>query len=101
MMTEWTTQLPAQDGFYWIRNYTINCYPNKPQWNEAEPVPTIVEISANSFSFIGCDSRYYANELLSAEWYGPIQPPDKPTSFRGRLDSLPELQHPEGAGNDD
>ena len=48
----WTSQYPTQPGFYWIRNYLIKVDERWTKWTER-------------------------NEIISAEWLGPISPPQE------------------------
>jgi len=73
----WTKEYPTQPGYYWLRNYTINCYPDRPEWNELYPGPEIVDVTDDlEFYFTGNEVEKQFGELISAEWFGPILPPE-------------------------
>jgi hypothetical protein len=76
----WTTEYPTKPGFYWIRNYAVIGVP------DVEPEPSTVYVAADypdgkqmgdlEFYFAGNPSSWAREELASAEWYGPIEPPE-------------------------
>lgn len=71
----WSTEYPSQPGLYWLRNYTLNHYPYRPEWNESELQPTVVEIESHQRCwFVGTEVPRERDDFLSAEWSGPIQP---------------------------
>lgn len=73
---QWTTEFPTKHGHYWVRNYTINFNPDRPEWNEAVLEATVVKIDIDrKCHFINSENPCEYHEWLSAEWYGPIEPP--------------------------
>lgn len=83
----WTSQYPTQPGYYWIRNWTMDVYPDKPEWNEQMAGPDIGEVNADlEWLWPGSESDYGKGDFLSAEWLGPISPPQQP-------DSCPVIGH--------
>lgn len=71
-MSKWTAEYPTQSGYYWIRNYNVKGY-----YSEHTALgPTIVEVDSDlDFYFLGEDIVHYKRNVLSAEWYGTIGPP--------------------------
>lgn len=75
----WTTEYPTKPGFYWVRN--MRC---KFTGLDAEArivsvtpeYPTEFGPSDMQFYFAGNDVRWDRDNLISAEWYGPIEPPE-------------------------
>ncbi len=73
----WTTEFPTQEGFYWIRNYAR-------VWSKSEMTarPTLIEIyrplGANFLHiyYLGIGREEGLDSVVSAEWYGPIEPPE-------------------------
>lgn len=75
LQMNWTTEYPTKPGFYWIRNYAAIGVP------ETEPEPAVVHVVGEwigdlEFYFPGNASSWAEEELGSAEWYGPIEPPE-------------------------
>ena len=74
----WTSQYPTQPGFYWIRNYLIKVDERWTKWEEPSPGPDFVEVVDNlGFYGVGCEVKTERNEIISAEWLGPISPPQE------------------------
>jgi hypothetical protein len=76
---EWTTEYPTKPGYYWVRNML-----HRSKRLDAEPkiVDVIPEYppefgpSDMEFYFSGRDVRWDREDLISAEWYGPLQAPE-------------------------
>jgi hypothetical protein len=73
----WTTEYPTKPGFYWIRNWAAKEVP------EVTPGPEVVHVLRDYvsdpdliFYFPGNASGWSRDELASAEWYGPLEPPE-------------------------
>lgn len=73
---KWTTEFPTKPGFYWIRNCVR-------KWSKSSTAahPTIVELHhADRYGFIvhylGQGMKDELDSIISAEWYGPIDPPE-------------------------
>lgn len=74
----WTTEFPTKPGFYWIRNYQFKVDPF------ISKTPALVKVSDQSefsshgitFGFHGSDMDFPFTGMISAEWYGPIEPPE-------------------------
>jgi len=69
----WTTHYPTESGYYWLRNYRIKL------WGTADPEPVlepiIVELNDGDIYWLGSEISCNTEDVLSAEWHGPIQPP--------------------------
>ena len=69
----WTNKYPTEPGFYWLRNYWIKGF------HYESPGPAIIRMNHNltfyGFDLIGDERDYNKWDLISAEWYGPIEPP--------------------------
>lgn len=62
----WTSQHPTKPGYYWIRNCRV-----------LDAEPNIVEVMPRlSVYATGADMEIDKSDLLSAEWFGPIEPPE-------------------------
>lgn len=95
----WTTEFPTKPGWYWIRKYHFDMAYDRPFltpqeyviftsgecWHEPkcdpEPEPQIMYVY-DSFKVgkIGLPSDTIIldrDQIVSAEWYGPIDPPDQ------------------------
>lgn len=68
----WTTEYPTMPGAYWIRNYQFK------RQAEMTPCPRLVEVNApyEDFYYFGIETSEDREMLVSAEWYGPIEPPE-------------------------
>lgn len=72
----WTTEYPTQPGFYWLRNYVMKNWIG-PDRKKPALEPTLVRVYPMLDSFlIGNECSHQREEYVSAEWYGPIQPPE-------------------------
>jgi len=80
----WTTEYPTEPGFYWVKSRVI----------EHGELPTPIIVYLNSLlDFYECSIgvTFSKPDILSAEWFGPITPPEnnKPTAltqlFHNRL----------------
>jgi len=70
----WTSEYPTQPGYYWIRNYTLQRY----SCQEYIPGCGIVEVDSDLRGWLpGEDPLYFRKSLVSAEWFGPITPPEQ------------------------
>lgn len=78
----WTTQYPTQPGYYWIRNYKISGLGDWPKLEIVLVAPNHHNAPERCLVFdrIGDDRGYSQRNVLSAEWLGPISPPDQPNS---------------------
>jgi hypothetical protein len=68
---KWTTEYPTKPGFYWLRNYEVK---NEPVlWRG----PMLVEVEKGDYwHFHGLNGTWRRWDIVSAEWYGPIKPPE-------------------------
>jgi len=83
----WTTEFPTKPGWYWVRNLRFN-WPSKGETLDGKPSPmagSVVTIHAPQAVLINESCRIFGvtevnaavkDELISAEWYGPIEPPE-------------------------
>jgi len=69
----WTTEYPTKPGFYWIRNWTIA---DTKYSSRVGSGPDVVEIDhdLDHFSWTGDALGAMRNQVVSAEWQGPIEP---------------------------
>jgi|SRR5882672_4040564 len=75
---QWTTEYPTQPGFYWVKNMI-----HRSKRVDAEPhivgvipeYPPELGPSDMEFYFPGNEARGDRDDV-SAEWYGPIEPPE-------------------------
>jgi hypothetical protein len=80
----WTNDYPKKQGFYWLRNYQFE------DDSYVDPAPVVVHVSESEyhrrdgsilnelfFAFTGDPGITLLSWLTSAEWYGPIDPPDQ------------------------
>lgn len=73
----WTTAYPTQPGFYWIYNYRYK----HPTGSVLVPGATIVELDGDlDISFVGGEEQHEPDYIISAEWFGPILPPQENVS---------------------
>lgn len=73
----WTTESPTEPGYYWIRNYLRSLDPQWQQYEEIRTEPVIIVVNEDlTFQFATSETERERDELISAEWYGPIEPPD-------------------------
>ncbi len=74
---KWTTEYPKESGYYWIRNLIFQLYARSPI---SHPEPQIIDLGDDlrvlEIWFEGHRTPLIRDQLFSAEWYGPIQPPD-------------------------
>lgn len=75
---QWTTEFPAKPGFYWVRNYQPKQEPYLCKAPDLVKVCDQSEFSSQGlvFGFHGSDRDFAFASLVSAEWYGPIEPPE-------------------------
>ena len=78
----WTTEFPTKPGYYWIRNYAFDIDP-KDIVRDSDIVQVEREYYGGDdygpishFRFTGNEYPIKQSELLQAEWYGPIEPPE-------------------------
>jgi len=70
----WTTGYPTKPGFYWIRNYQLKGK-GKNRAPSLTTEPAIVEVAFRStFEFVGDERVFNFDQLIRAEWQGPIEP---------------------------
>jgi hypothetical protein len=70
----WTSEYPTQPGFYWIRNCKLS------RWRNTISKPIIVRLNAKLHFYHPDDAHpYFPSDVLSAEWFGPIAPPEPQT----------------------
>jgi hypothetical protein len=79
----WTTEFPTKPGWYWVKNCLIrgdNPFPKKgPEVARVIPSPqSRDDLQYISFMDYGIPRRnsFVRDEIVSAEWYGPIEPPE-------------------------
>lgn len=75
---QWTTEFPTKPGFYWVRNYVRRWTSSKTiegpdlvrlePWEEAPDAGWRTLRMGQAWSGI--------DDIVSAEWYGPIEPPE-------------------------
>jgi hypothetical protein len=69
----WTTEYPTRPGYYWICNWQMSNWRN----SVTTMAPTVVEVDTDGdFYHIGSEETQFKHRVISAEWYGPIQPPE-------------------------
>jgi hypothetical protein len=73
----WTTEFPTKPGFYWVKNLMLNLGPGFIDYSP-RPGTIIVEVSEQgaTVEFTGSEDICERKEFISAEWYGPIEPPN-------------------------
>jgi hypothetical protein len=73
----WTTEYPTKPGFYWIRNYQRK----DSRYQNIRHTTLLVKL----FTFVDTmqvwfieqsDTAIPCADLIVAEWYGPIEPPE-------------------------
>jgi hypothetical protein len=71
----WTTEYPTKPGYYWIRKYFIA---NTAYSSRVGSGPDIVEMEddLDYIFWTGDPLGVRRNDLISAEWFGPITPPE-------------------------
>lgn len=72
----WTTEYPTQPGYYWLRNYILSADPKMQPASKLE----LVLFTAQPDGFLlfrraGDNRTWCVGDFISAEWFGPIQPP--------------------------
>lgn len=78
-MNSWSKEAPTIAGYYWLRNYLFA--ENKAHGFEVEHKPTIVnlyrwhESLPLDLTFTGNDCVASLDDLVEAEWFGPLLPP--------------------------
>lgn len=70
-MSEWTKEKPKEPGYYWLRN---GKFVEGSFFSESEKTSP-VEVEDNGVYFIGCEVMFYNEDIIEAEWSGPIEPP--------------------------
>lgn len=76
---EWTTDYPTKPGYYWLRNYQFK---NEPTMWKGAMIVSVLDwrsLSATkdlTFAFSSSDVEFPFTSLITAEWYGPIEPPE-------------------------
>jgi hypothetical protein len=88
----WTTEFPTKPGFYWIRNFMANLGPGFID-STPRPGPFVVEVSEQgaTVGFTGSDDTWERKEIISAEWYGPIDPPAEPSDRSEAITALRQI----------
>lgn len=72
----WTSEYPTKPGYYWVRNLLRAVDPKWQPYQETEPEPFIVDVTEElTFYPSGSETERDKSDIISAEWYGPIQPP--------------------------
>jgi hypothetical protein len=77
---EWTTEFPTKPGYYWLRNLSFKLKSDSPILHL--PDPQIIEIAEThqyggpEICFVGDPLIMLQEQLDTAEWYGPIDPPE-------------------------
>jgi len=70
----WTSEYPTQPGYYWIKNYVLKTW----RGDEVTPGSEVVQVdSEGDFRHTSHDSTTFKNWVVSAEWCGPITPPEQ------------------------
>lgn len=76
MTNEWRTEYPKEPGYYWLRNYVF-----KSRKGSAEGRirgPRLVQLDSDGdFCFPGIELVEFRHRVVSAEWFGPILPPEE------------------------
>lgn len=68
----WKTEFPAKSGFYWVRKLVYR----DPDLSGIGG-PEVVDVTGSTgFYRAGSDVSIRKNEIASAEFYGPLEPPD-------------------------
>lgn len=74
---QWTAAYPTKPGYYWMRNYLSRL--DVQRGETPDPEPRIAEISESGDIYLTGDEvpqAQYGDGFASAEWYGPIEPPE-------------------------
>jgi hypothetical protein len=76
----WTTEFPTKPGYYWVKNMiwkTGALDPDPAVVRARSPLPPTLEPNRHiAFFLTGNDVRWDRQSITSAEWYGPIDPPE-------------------------
>lgn len=73
----WTSEFPTTPGFYWIRNYILSANPKMHPVSRLEVVRLMPEPDGFLLLHRSGDSRQWCvGDFITAEWYGPIEPPE-------------------------
>ena len=79
---EWTTEKPAQAGWYWVMAYEL-CYGSPYPGHKPELHCVKVEASRYGISFDipydGCEAESTIRPEHVTHWMGPIPQPEPPT----------------------
>jgi hypothetical protein len=79
----WTSEYPSRPGFYWLRNCA---QVGRQLWTDS----TIVEVDRDGdFYCFGSGESHFKHQVISAEWFGPITPPEPETPQPQPLDNNP------------
>jgi hypothetical protein len=71
----WTSEFPTKPGLYWARNELIKI--DQEHGYQPDPEAGIVRVyEDSSFCYPGSEVPTYLDDLVSAEWFGPIEPPE-------------------------
>ena len=75
-LIQWTAEMPTVEGWYWFRHAIF--HGKAGAWHE--PLPVVVEVVQDSnggFNLYvpGTDRVWSCEELIVAEWAGPLVPP--------------------------
>lgn len=72
--TKWTTEYPTAPGFYWVRNIVLTGKRGQPSWWKETCIVLIDRIL--NINVAGADQVQWHGSVESAEWYGPLEPPE-------------------------
>lgn len=69
----WTTELPTETGYYWLRKYTIKL----SHLNDLPEVVGVYKLNNKLIvSFLWEERVYDLSSITQGEWYGPLSYPE-------------------------
>jgi hypothetical protein len=78
-LMQWTTEFPTKIGVYWIRNY-VRRWAKSSIVKGPQSVFLAIDLATDDdglmLQFPGTEITLSLDEIASAEWYGPIEPPE-------------------------
>lgn len=71
---KWTDEWPTEPGYYWVRKLSFKHRPDGPEVEVEDTV--IVDACPDELYFTGDEVGIARSRVRTAEWCGPLQPPD-------------------------